>query len=129
MGKGERMSVLEQNQNAYDAYTVREAVICGHKELEEIRCKRDALYAKSDFTEEDGNIAADLETKYGELGGYECEIDAETLFKQHRHRPSVVRYAHARNRAQSQSQSANRAVSFRQARYSAFGRAYKQPRY
>lgn len=79
IGKGERMSVLEQNQNAYDDYTVREAVICGHKELEDIRRKRDALYAKSDFTEEDGNVAAELETRYGELGGYDCEIDAETL--------------------------------------------------
>ncbi len=79
IGKGERMSVLEQNQNAYDAYTVREAVICGHKELSDIRRKREVLYAKTDFTEEDGNLAAELETKYGELGGYECEIDAESL--------------------------------------------------
>ena len=79
IGKGERMSVLEQNQNAYDDYSVREAVICGYKELSEIRRKREVLYAKEDFSEEDGNIAAELETKYGELGGYECEIDAETL--------------------------------------------------
>ena len=78
IGKGERMSVLEQNQNAYDAYTVREAVICGHKELSDIRRKREVLYAKTDFTEEDGNLAAELETKYGELGGYECEIDARS---------------------------------------------------
>ncbi len=79
IGKGERISVLEQNQNAYDEYSVREAVICGHKELARIRRAREALYAKTDFTEEDGNVAAELETKYGELGGYECEIDAESL--------------------------------------------------
>ena len=48
VGKGERISVLEQNQNAYDAYTVREAVICGHRELEDLRVKRDAIYAKAD---------------------------------------------------------------------------------
>ena len=58
LGKGERMSVLEQNQNAYDDYTVLEAVICGHKELAEVRHKREVLYAKSDFSEEDGNLAA-----------------------------------------------------------------------
>ncbi len=79
IGKGERLSVLEQNQNAYDDYTVREAVICGHRELEELRVKREAIYSKSDFTEEDGNLAAELETRYGELGGYEAEIDAESL--------------------------------------------------
>ncbi len=79
IGKGERMSVLEQNQNAYDDYTVREAVICGHKELSDIRRKREVLYAKTEFTEEDGNLAAELETRYGELGGYEADIDAETL--------------------------------------------------
>ena len=82
LGKGERMSVLEQNQNAYDDYTVLEAVICGHKELAEVRHKREVLYAKSDFSEEDGNLAAELETRYGELGGYECEIDAETILGQ-----------------------------------------------
>ena len=43
LGKGERMSVLEQNQNAYDDYTVLEAVICGHKELAEVRHKREVL--------------------------------------------------------------------------------------
>lgn len=79
IGKGERMSVLEQNQNAYDDYTVREAVICGHKQLEELRQKREAIYSKPDFTEEDGEIAAELETVYGELGGYECEIEAESI--------------------------------------------------
>ncbi len=79
VGKGERMSVLEQNQNAYDTYTVREAVICGHKEMSSIRHELDELYAKPDFSEEDGIRAGELGTRYSELGGYECEIDAETL--------------------------------------------------
>lgn len=79
IGKNERMSVLSQNQNAYDSYTVRDAVICGYKELMDVRTKRDELYAKSDFTEEDGVIAGELETKFGEMGGYESESEAETL--------------------------------------------------
>ncbi len=79
IGKGERMSVLEQNQNAYDDYTVREAVICGHKELADLRHKRDVLYSKSELTDEENEQIIEYETRYGELGGYECEIDAESL--------------------------------------------------
>ena len=79
IGKGERISVLEQNQNAYDDRTVRDAVICGHKEMESIRVKLDELYAKPDFSDEDGIVAGELGTRFAELGGYECEINAETL--------------------------------------------------
>lgn len=79
VGKGERISVLEQNQNAYDAYTVRDAVICGHKEMQEIRVKLDELYAKPDFSDADGELAGELGTRFSELGGYECEINADSL--------------------------------------------------
>ncbi|MCH5351758.1 MAG: ATP-binding cassette domain-containing protein [Clostridiales bacterium] len=79
IGKGERMSVLEQNQNAYDEYTVREAVICGHKELASLRVKRDELYSKGELTDEENELIIEYETRYGELGGYEAEINAESL--------------------------------------------------
>lgn len=55
--KGERMSVLQQNQNAFDDYTVLETVLKGHKRMSEIREKKDALYAKEDFSEADGILA------------------------------------------------------------------------
>lgn len=78
-GKNERMSVLSQNQNAFDNYSVRDAVICGFKELADIKARREALYSKTDFTEEDGNEAAELETRFGELGGYESDAEAENM--------------------------------------------------
>lgn len=77
--KNERMSVLNQNQNAYDAYSVREAVMWGHKRLMEIAARRDELYAKPDFSDEDGVLAAELEGEYADMNGYEAESEAETL--------------------------------------------------
>lgn len=79
IGRNERMSVLEQNQNAYDDRTVRDCVICGHKDLIAVRERRDALYAKADFTDEDGIEAGELETRFQEMGGYEADAEAETL--------------------------------------------------
>lgn len=79
LGRNERMSVLMQNQNAYDGETVLRTVMLGHKRLVEIMDEKDALYAKSDFTEEDGVKASELETEFAELGGWEAESDAEKL--------------------------------------------------
>lgn len=77
----ERMSTLNQNQNAYDEYTALDTVIMGHKKLVEIAKKKDELYAKPDFSEEDGMIVAELETEYSELGGWEADSEAKTLLK------------------------------------------------
>lgn len=77
--KGERMSVLQQNQNAYDSCTVLQTVLKGHKRLSEIMEQKDALYAKPDFSEEDGIVAGELENEFAELGGWEAESEAETL--------------------------------------------------
>lgn len=77
--RGERLSVLQQNQNAYDDCTVLQAVLKGHKRLSEIMEQKDALYAKPDFSEEDGIIAGELENEFAELGGWEAESEAETL--------------------------------------------------
>lgn len=77
--KGERMSVLEQNQNAYNDKTALEVVLLGHKKLVDIMKEKEALYAKADFSDEDGIRAGELETEFAELGGWEAEGEAETL--------------------------------------------------
>ena len=77
--KGERMSVLEQNQNAYNDRTAIETVLLGHKRLVDIMKEKDALYAKEDFSDEDGIRAGELETEFAEIGGWEAEGEAETL--------------------------------------------------
>ena len=64
MDKNERMSKLEQNQNKYDEYTLIDTVIIGHKRLKEIMDKKEELYNKADFTEEDGIILGDLEAEF-----------------------------------------------------------------
>ena len=76
---GERMSVLEQNQNKYNEETVLKTVLLGHKRLIEIEEQKNALYAKPDFSEEDGILAGELETEYAELGGWTAESEAKTL--------------------------------------------------
>ena len=79
VSKNERMSVLQQNQNAYDDKTVRDTVMWGHKRLMELNELRNALYSKADFTEEDGMKAAEYETEFAELGGYEAEANADAM--------------------------------------------------
>lgn len=79
MDKTERMSVLQQNQNAFDNVTVLRAVMLGHKRLVDIMDEKDALYAKADFTEADGIRASELESEFAELGGWESEYEAQTL--------------------------------------------------
>lgn len=77
--KNERMSVLAQNQNAYDNCSVIDAVMWGHRRLMEVKTERERLYAKPDFTDEDGVLAAELEGEFADFNGYEAESDAETL--------------------------------------------------
>lgn len=82
LGKDERMSVLQQNQNAYDDLTVLQTVLKGHKRLYEIMTQKEALYSKEDFTEEDGILASELESEFAEIGGWEAESEAETLLNE-----------------------------------------------
>ena len=79
LDKNERMSVLKQDQNAYNDETVLRTVMLGHKRLVEVMDEKDALYAKADFTDEDGIKAGELETEFAELGGWDAESDAEKL--------------------------------------------------
>ncbi|WP_080777816.1 ABC-F family ATP-binding cassette domain-containing protein [Chryseobacterium phocaeense] len=76
---GKRMSVLEQDHFAYDQYTVLEAVLRGNKKLFEIKEEMDSLYAKEDFSDEDGIKAGELGVIYDEMGGWTAESDAQTM--------------------------------------------------
>lgn len=76
---GERMAVLKQNQFEFDEIKVLNTVLMGHKKLWEVMHEREAIYAKEDFSEEDGMKAAHLEADFGEMGGYEAESDAAML--------------------------------------------------
>ncbi|KFF27778.1 ABC-F family ATP-binding cassette domain-containing protein [Chryseobacterium vrystaatense] len=76
---GKRMSVLEQDHFAYDNYTVLETVLRGNKKLFEIKEEMDALYAKEDFSDEDGIKAGELGVIYDEMGGWNSESDAQTM--------------------------------------------------
>ncbi|PIF43258.1 ATPase subunit of ABC transporter with duplicated ATPase domains [Chryseobacterium sp. 52] len=76
---GKRMSVLEQDHFAYDQFTVLEAVLRGNTKLFEIKEEMDALYAKEDFSDEDGIKAGELGVVYDEMGGWNSESDAQTM--------------------------------------------------
>ena len=76
---GERMSFLKQNQFEFDTCTVLNTVLMGHKKMWEVMHEREAIYAKADFSEEDGLRAGELEAEFGEMGGYTAESDAATL--------------------------------------------------
>ena len=76
-----RMSVLKQDQNAYDAYNVMDTVIMGNQRLYDIGKEKDALYAKEEMTEEDGIKACLLEEEFAELGGWEAESDASRILQ------------------------------------------------
>src|SRR5262245_51298682 len=76
---GERMAVLKQNQFEFDEVPVLNTVMMGHSKLWKVQQEREAIYAKADFTEEDGMKAAELEGEFGEMGGYEAESNAASL--------------------------------------------------
>ena len=77
----ERMSVLKQNHFAYDQYTVLDTVIMGNERLYAIMKEKDELYAKEDFTDEDGIRASELEGEFAEMNGWEAESDVSKLIQ------------------------------------------------
>ena len=79
MDPGERLSILKQDHFQYDAYPVLDTVIMGNQRLYEIMKEKDAIYAKEDFTDEDGVKAAELEGEFANMNGWESESDAATL--------------------------------------------------
>ena len=79
LGPGERLSVLSQDHYAFDEYTVMDTVLMGHSVLWAIMEEKNALYAKPDFSDEDGNRVAELEDKFAEMEGWNAESDAAML--------------------------------------------------
>src|SRR3990167_2975250 len=72
---GKRISVLQQDQFAFDAYTVLNTVIMGQTHLYDVMTEKDALYAKPDFSDEDGIRASELEGEFSEMEGWNAESD------------------------------------------------------
>jgi ATPase subunit of ABC transporter with duplicated ATPase domains len=79
LGPGERLSVLSQDHFKFDAFTVLDTVLMGHTILWDIMKQREELYAKADFSDEDGIKVAELEEKFAEMDGYNAESDAAAL--------------------------------------------------
>ena len=79
MGTDDRMSVLEQDHFKYDEYNVMDTVIMGNRRLYDIMKEKEALYAKEDFTDADGEKAAELEGEFAEMNGWEAETEADQL--------------------------------------------------
>ncbi len=79
LGPGERLSVLEQDHFKYDQETVLNTVLMGHTTMWDVMREREALYAKADFTDEDGIRVGELEEQFAEMGGYTAESDAAAL--------------------------------------------------
>ncbi|MBK6545681.1 MAG: ATP-binding cassette domain-containing protein [Saprospiraceae bacterium] len=76
---GERIAVLKQNQFEFDNHSLLHTVLIGHKRMWKLIQEREALYAKPDFSEKDGNVAAQLEEEFGEIGGYMAESEAGSM--------------------------------------------------
>ncbi len=76
-----RMSVLKQDHYAFDAFTVFDTILQGNPRLYEVSKQKDALYAKEDFSEEDGNLAAELEAEFAEMNGWDAETEAGKLLQ------------------------------------------------
>jgi ATPase subunit of ABC transporter with duplicated ATPase domains len=79
---GQRLAVLKQNQFEYDEFPVLETVLMGHERLYSIMKEKEAIYAKADFSEADGNRAAELESEFAELEGWNAESDAATMLSE-----------------------------------------------
>jgi ATPase subunit of ABC transporter with duplicated ATPase domains len=80
-GPRERIAVLRQDQFAFDEHSIINTVLMGHKKLYKVMAEREAIYAKPNFTEEDGIRSAELEAKFGEMNGYEAESEVAVLLK------------------------------------------------
>ena len=78
-GSRQRIAMLNQDQFAFDEFTVFNTVVMGHKKLYKVMAEREALYAKADFTDEDGIRSGELEVTFGEMNGYEAEAETAVL--------------------------------------------------
>ena len=123
-----RMSVLKQDQNAYNAYNVMDTVIMGNQRLYDIGKEKEALYAKEEMTEADGIRACELEEEYAELGGWEAESDASRIL-QGLGVGTVPFQRHGHPGRPAEGEGAAGPGPVRQPGYPAAGRAHQQPGY
>src|SRR3989338_7308595 len=79
MTPGERMALLKQNHSEFDEFEVLQTVVMGHKKLYDIMQEKDTLYSKTDFTEEDGVRASELEAQFESLNGWDAETEAAQM--------------------------------------------------
>jgi ATPase subunit of ABC transporter with duplicated ATPase domains len=79
LGPGERLSVLRQDHSEYNEYSVMETVLMGHSQLWEVMNEKEALYSKSDFSEDDGHRASELEQQFADMDGWNAESNAASL--------------------------------------------------
>ena len=124
---GERLSFLQQDQYKYDEYLVLDTVIMGNARLYEIMKEKEVIYAKEDFTDEDGIRASELEAEFATMNGWEAESDAASLLNGLGIETELhVKYDKRPDRT-GKGQSASGSGSFRQSGYSASGRADQPP--
>ncbi len=79
VGNGERIAMLRQDHFAFDDHTVIDTVMMGHERMFQVKAEREAIYAKEEFTDEDGVRSGELEAEFAEMGGYEAESEAAVL--------------------------------------------------
>ncbi len=124
---GERLSFLQQDHYKYDEYMVLDTVIMGNARLYEIMKEKDVIYAKEDFTDEDGIKASELEGEFATMNGWEAESDAENLLKRSRNRDRAPLQNDERPPRRAEGQGSPRTGVIRQPGYPAPRRADQPP--
>ena len=118
---GQRLSFLQQDHFKYDDFTVLDTVIMGNKRLYDIMKEKDAIYAKEDFSDEDGIRASELEGEFAEMDGWNAECCHALKRSWYRHRSPLYRHERASGRVKSQGAAC--AGTLRQSGYPASRRA------
>ena len=127
MGADDRMSVLEQDHFKYDEYNVMDTVIMGNRRLYDIMKEKEALYAKEDFTDADGEKAAELEGEFAEMNGWEAETGGGPAFERFGHSDGPAYRAHVGAGRPPEGEGTAGAGSVRPAVHRAAGRAHQRP--
>ena len=118
---GQRLSFLKQDHFQYDEYPVLDTVIMGNARLYEIMKEKEAIYAKEDFSDEDGIRASELEAEFADMNGWEAESDAATLLKRPWHRDRASLQSDEGSAGRPEGQGASCPGPVRQSRHSAAG--------
>ena len=124
---GQRLSFLQQDHFKYDAFTVLDTVIMGNQRLYDIMKEKEAIYAKEDFTDEDGIRASELEGEFAEMNGWEAESDAAMLLNGLGIDTDLHYALMADLKGSAKSEGASCTGAFWKSGYPASGRAYQPP--